>query len=157
MAIKHLHILLRAECSLAPGINDEQKIYHKVINLISDIGMNVFMDPKVKYMGDVGNEGLSFTAGLETSHMSYHSWEKPESSFLSIQNSTLHQMDCYTCGSLDKQQVKKIFEFLSEYEPKCLNSVIFNRGFNLVTPYKTFDWNINNSSWEDFLNNLEDF
>jgi S-adenosylmethionine/arginine decarboxylase-like enzyme len=147
--IKHLHILLRAECLSSPGANDEQKIYDKVVQLISDIGMKVFMNPVVKYMPDVGNEGLTYIAGLETSHTSFHAWEKPSDEFMTNPGKHLLQMDAYTCGDMDINQIKEIFKFISEYSPILLRATVINRAthdmkevFNIefdITKHGDFD------------------
>ena len=127
MSINHLHVLLRAECITAPGPDDIKKIYNKVIELINNVGMKVFMEPKVKYMPDEGNEGLTYLAGLETSHTSGHFWDKPEVSFMKYKGATLLQMDCYTCGCMAEKEIKQLLEFIAEFGPKQVNVKLFDR------------------------------
>ena len=125
--VNHLHLLLRAECERSPGPGDEQKIYFRVIKLIHEIGMEIFMEPKVKYMPDLGNEGLTYIAGLETSHTSGHFWDKPDQSIMKYPGSTLLQADLYTCGLMTESEIKTILSFINEYNPKLVNVAIFDR------------------------------
>lgn len=158
MAIQHKHILIRGECFLAPGPQDELKIFNKVVKLIKDIDMNVFMEPKVKYMPDVGNEGLTYVAGLETSHTSAHFWDSPAKDLLKYQDSTLVQKDLYTCGNLDINQVKVILTFLEEFQPKLINAAIYDRSkhdtFDEALVKIKFDYK-DKIPYKDFVNSLE--
>ena len=115
--IQHLHILIRAECEKSPGPLDELLIENRVKKLIKDIDMNVFMDPKAKYMPDAGNAGMTFVAGLETSHMAAHFFEEAADEIMNYPGSVLLQSCTYTCGCLDTYQIKTILEFIKEYEP----------------------------------------
>ena len=127
MSINHLHLLLRAECSSDPKSGDENKIYNQVLQLVDDIGMKIFMEPKVKYMPDIGNEGLTWVVGLETSHSSFHAWTYPDSDIMKTDKSTLIQMDAFTCGCLGEKEIKNILNFIAEYNPKLVNLMVFDR------------------------------
>ena len=127
MGINFLHVLLRAECQLDPGPNDEQKVHNQVLELVNDIGMNLFMEPRVKYMPDEGNAGLTWVVGLETSHASFHAWTKPNADIMKTENSTLIEMDCFTCGCLGEKELKVILKFLAEYKPKLISLAVFDR------------------------------
>jgi S-adenosylmethionine/arginine decarboxylase-like enzyme len=156
LQIHHLHILIRAECNLSPKQKDVKKISKKVVSLIKDINMNVFMTPRVKYMPDEGNEGLTWVAGLETSHCSFHAWDKPDQDFMKYPDATLHQMDLYTCGCMNTAEVKTILEFLSEYEPLQVNCVIFDRSKTLVKPAVKLRYNYEtNKNYDRWLKKLK--
>lgn len=153
--IKHLHILLRAECHTSPGPDDEQKIYDKVVTLINDIGMKVFMNPVVKYMPDVGNEGLTYIAGLETSHTSFHAWDLPSESFLTYKGSTLLNSDIYTCGCMGEKEISVFLNFISEYNPKLVTAIVIDRSQNdMPILFKiSYDY-LKDGVFEDFIKNL---
>lgn len=150
--------MLRAECQLSPGPNDELKMYDKATNLINDVGMKVFMNPVVKYMPDAGNEGLTFIAGLETSHTSFHGWELPDKSLMKYPGCTLIQFDMYTCGCMGENEIKTILAFIAEYKPKQLNVAVFDRSRFDTFFVPTIQINYNYKSkgnYLKFLNNLK--
>jgi len=157
MQINHLHLFLRAECQKSPGAGDEQKIYNDVTKLIHAIGMKVFMEPKVKYMPDLGNEGLTYIAGLETSHTSGHYWDKPDHTIMKYPGSTLLQADLYTCGCMDENEIKTILAYIAEYKPKLLNVAIFDRSRHdsFFEPIIKINYNYKSKgNYLKFLNNL---
>lgn len=134
LKIRHLHIIIRAELQSDPGPSDEKYIAKKVSDLIKATGMKVFMEPNVKYLADPENLGLTFLAGLETSHTSGHFWTTPDEELMQHPGSALFQMDLYTCGCLDTEEVKAILDFSSEYGVNQLNAVIYDRQYTIARP-----------------------
>ena len=127
MTNNFIHLLLRAEAETDPKPGEEQKIYNEVLQLVEDIGMKIFMEPKVKHLPIPGNEGTTWVVGLETSHSSFHAWTLPNPEIMKIPNATLIQMDAFTCGDLGEKEIKTILNFLSQYKPKLFNLMIFDR------------------------------
>jgi S-adenosylmethionine/arginine decarboxylase-like enzyme len=158
MKINHLHLFIRAECETAPGPCDEELICRKVSSLIRGIGMQVFMEPKAKYLFDAGNEGLTYIAGLETSHTSGHFWDSPDSNIMKYPGGTLFQGDCYTCGCLGTDEIKKVLNFISEYKPYNVAISIFDRSspdkFGTARFQTEYDIK-NQESYSEFLKNLK--
>lgn len=153
--IKHLHIILRAECHTSPGPQDEQLIYDKVVKLVDDIGMKVFMKPNVIYMPDVGNEGLTYVVGLETSHSAGHFWDLPSNSFMKYKNSTLLNSDIYTCGCMGLKEIQEFLRFVGEYSPKLISAKVIDRSCNeMPTVFViNYDYQIN-GNFNEFVQNL---
>lgn len=158
MSVNFLHILLRAECKTDPGPGDVEKVYHQVLKLIDDIGMKVFMDPKVKHMPDIGNVGLTWVCGLETSHGSFHAWTEPDPNIMKSEKSTLIQFDIFTCGCLGEVEIKTILNFISEYDPKLVNLMMFDRSRHdsFDTPIVKIKYNKNSKGkYSKFVENLK--
>lgn len=156
LKIRHLHILIRAELSSDPGPSDEKYIAKKVSRLIKDTGMKVFMKPNVKYLADPDNLGLTFLAGLETSHTSGHFWTTPDADIMKYDKAALFQQDFYTCGEMNTDEVKKILDFSSEYGPKQMNGVIYDREHTLARPAVKIKYNFEaNGDYETFLKKLK--
>ena len=156
LRIKHLHILVRAELESDPGPNDEKYIAKKVTKLIKDTGMTVFMKPNVKYLDNPENLGLTFLAGLETSHTSGHFWTTPDPEIMKYPGSALLQQDFYTCGEMNYGEVKEILDFITEYGPKQMNAVIYDREHTIARPAVKIKYNYEkNGSYESFLRKLK--
>jgi S-adenosylmethionine/arginine decarboxylase-like enzyme len=76
----------------------------KVLNiwftqLVNNVGMKVVAGPTSVYVDEPGNEGITGTVTLATSHASIHVWdaEKP----------AMFQFDLYSCSDYTPQQVLK--------------------------------------------------
>lgn len=76
----------------------------KVLNiwftqLVNNVGMKVVAGPTSVYVDEPGNEGITGTVTLATSHASIHVWdaEKP----------AMFQFDLYSCSEYTPQQVLK--------------------------------------------------
>lgn len=115
--IKHLHLIIRAttykEINLPESAESMSKLNTSLAGLIEDIGMKAVMLPRAVYVGAEGNEGYTGNAGLETSHVAYHVWDK--------QN--LIQFDLYTCGSLDEDKIFTCLKWI-EYIVGTLSNVV---------------------------------
>jgi S-adenosylmethionine/arginine decarboxylase-like enzyme len=104
--IQHKHLLLRAEIQNPPKKSkaNELMLNTKMEELIAAIGMKTVLPARCVYVGTEGNEGYTGQAGLETSHLAYHIWNKPDKKLTSTDNAGLLQMDIYTCGCLGKKE-----------------------------------------------------
>ena len=64
--------------------------------------MNVVAGPTSKYVSDPGNEGLTGTVTLATSHASIHIWDKLET--------PMAQFDIYSCKVFNLEEVMECFK-----------------------------------------------
>lgn len=98
----HQHLLLRAFVEKPPV--EEDILNQWMTELVADIGMKVVVPAKSKYVDMVGNEGLTGSINIETSHMAIHIW--------SAQNPARIEMDVYSCACFDEATIlKKLNEF----------------------------------------------
>lgn len=115
--IQHKHLLLRAECKRFPGNTEQEQnqLNADIEDLISLIGMKTILPARCYYVGADGNEGWTGQAGLETSHIAYHIWNKPDPKIMSNEDASLIQLDVYTCGCLGEKQIKDIIRFINKF------------------------------------------
>jgi len=71
------------------------------VNLVETVGMKVVAGPTSVYVSDPGNEGLTGTVTLATSHASIHIWDHYETPMV--------QFDIYSCKSFTFEQVMECF------------------------------------------------
>ena len=149
--IGHKHLLIRAEIESAPLESPEEEHFlnDTIRNLIHDIGMKVVLKPRCVYVGEEGNEGYTGQAGLETSHIAYHIWNHPDRYLVTNVESGLIQMDVYTCGCLDEEQIIKIVHWVDDsFGIRELDLALINREHTIeggsirITGYDSDDKNI---------------
>jgi S-adenosylmethionine/arginine decarboxylase-like enzyme len=99
----HLHILVKGTCKNPPI--EVEKLNDWFRRLVERVRMKVVAGPTSIYVGDPGNEGLTGTVTLATSHASIHVWEKYEPS--------MFQFDLYSCSCFDS---KEIIDHLDEFD-----------------------------------------
>lgn len=91
----HQHFI--AKCYMTNPPKDTEVLNQWFINLVHKVGMNVVAGPTSVYVNDPGNEGLTGTVTLATSHASIHIWDKYEL--------PMAQFDIYSCKTYDEQIV----------------------------------------------------
>ena len=97
----HLHLLINAEIYDPPGPNDCEKISAIMNGLVSHVRMKVMLDPVTAWCNDPGNEGITSTVILTTSHSALHIWNLPPP------QPSVMQFDLYSCGHFDPIDVIK--------------------------------------------------
>ena len=91
----HLHLLVKGYIKTPPKIEKVLNIWFT--QLVNNVGMKVVAGPTSVYVDEPGNEGITGTVTLATSHASIHVWdaEKP----------AMFQFDLYSCSEYTPQQV----------------------------------------------------
>ena len=96
----HQHLLLKGwATNPLREVDDLNKWF---INLVESVGMKVVAGPTSVYVDDWGNEGLTGTVTLATSHASIHIWDSIEV--------PMFQFDIYSCKSFTLDQVIESFK-----------------------------------------------
>jgi S-adenosylmethionine/arginine decarboxylase-like enzyme len=152
--IQHHHMLLRLEIQKCPKKEDKESISLMIQQIIKDIQMKSLAAPHVYYVEyPKYNEGLTGIAPIETSHIAFHFWSKPEPKILHTNKSNcLLEFDIYTCGSLTQKNVGRVLHHLTRFGPTYADITILNRNTGL-TIERHMHWNIESNalSWVDWL------
>jgi S-adenosylmethionine/arginine decarboxylase-like enzyme len=98
----HKHLLVNAK--IVNPMREKHQAVEFLNTLVERINMKKIDGPFAHYIAAPGNEGLTAVVMIETSHIAFHIWDRPEPAML--------QFDLYTCGSLDTDVV---FNTLEEY------------------------------------------
>ena len=96
----HQHLLIRGWITNPP--KKEEELNHWFTNLVERVGMKVVAGPTSVYVSDPGNEGLTGTVTLATSHASIHIWDNFELPMM--------QFDIYSCKTFTLEQVMECFK-----------------------------------------------
>ncbi len=98
----HLHILVKGYFKNPP--RSEEAINDWFRRLVEKVRMVVVAGPTSVYVNEPGNEGLTGTVTLATSHASIHIWDNVAP--------YLFQFDLYSCSTFE---AKEILEHLNEF------------------------------------------
>jgi S-adenosylmethionine/arginine decarboxylase-like enzyme len=91
----HLHILVKGYLITAPKREAVLNEFFK--SLVKTVGMKVVAGPTSVYVDEPGNEGLTGTVTLATSHASIHIWDK--------EKPAMFQFDLYSCSEFTPNQI----------------------------------------------------
>ena len=91
----HLHLLVKGYISHPP--KSEEKLNQWFRELVNKVGMVVVAGPTSVYVNETGNEGITGTVTLATSHASIHVWD--------AQQPAMFQFDLYSCSDFTPDQV----------------------------------------------------
>jgi len=96
----HQHLLVK--CWVTNPPKKEELLNKWFTYLVERVGMKVVAGPTSVYVSDPGNEGLTGTVTLATSHASIHIWDNAEPPMV--------QFDIYSCKEFTLEQVMKCFD-----------------------------------------------
>lgn len=118
----HLHILVKGTCKKPPL--EVESLNQWFVTLVEKVRMKVVAGPTSVYVSEPGNEGLTGTVTLATSHASIHVWEKD--------SPPMFQFDLYSCSCFE---VKEIIEHLNEFELIDAEWMLIDRnnGLNILS------------------------
>lgn len=91
----HLHLLVKGYIKTPPKTEKVLNIWFK--QLVENVGMKVVAGPTSVYVNEPGNEGITGTVTLATSHASIHVWDK--------ETPSMFQFDIYSCSEFTPHQV----------------------------------------------------
>ncbi len=122
------------ELRTCPGPNDKGAAAEMIHRIATDINMQPLDTPRVYYMKHPEfNEGLTAIMPIQTSHIAFHFWNRPNPKILKSRNGKcLLEFDIYTCGSLSFQQIQKVLHHLSVFEPTRVDATVINRKISLA-------------------------
>ncbi len=152
--VQHHHALLRIECNSCPDESDASRMKTLIETIVKDIHMKLLGPPQIyTVLNPDWNEGLTGIAAIETSHIAFHFWKRPERKILHTKAShCLLELDIYTCGSLTPKQVAKVLHHLTRFSPQYADCTILNRKWGLSIE-RHMHWNSEESkqTWVDWL------
>jgi len=99
MAQFHKHLILNAV--VKNPIQTEEDCNCWLAELVRVIDMEILINPHSKYCDIKGNEGVTGTCVITTSHVSIHIWSEVENPYI--------RMDIYSCKDFD---AKKVLEYV---------------------------------------------
>ena len=155
--VRHHHLLVRMESLHCPHTQDKAKAVRLVDQLLEDINMKPLGKTRVYYVKvPEYNEGLTAITPIQTSHIAFHFWNRPDKTLMNDPHNTcLLQFDLYTCGSLNRQQVKRILEHLTPYMPRHVDVTLLNRNRSLdVERHLVFDAKKDAGGWHAWVERL---
>ena len=91
----HLHLLVKGYIKTPPKTEKVLNIWFT--QLVNNVGMKVVAGPTSVYVNEPGNEGITGTVTLATSHASIHVWDSEEPA--------MFQFDLYSCSNFTPKQV----------------------------------------------------
>jgi len=117
----HLHLLVKGHIKNPPK---EVEVINKwFIELVEKVSMIVVAGPTSVYVSEEGNEGLTGTVTLATSHSSIHIWDNDKP--------PMFQFDLYSCSCFNPEEVlEHLNQFgLIDYEYMLIDR---NHGFKVI-------------------------
>ncbi len=110
----HLHLIVRAHVEHPP--TSEKEVNDWLVELVNLVGMQVVAGPTSVYVSEPGNEGVTGTVTLATSHASIHVWDHVRPSLV--------QFDIYSCKEFLKETV---FDHLNKFKIVDMQWVYIDR------------------------------
>lgn len=98
----HLHLIVKGYVSLPP--KEEEFLNDWLKRLVEKVRMVVVAGPTSIYVDEPGNEGITGTVTLATSHAAIHVWDR--------NTPAMFQFDIYSCSEFTAEEV---LEHLDEF------------------------------------------
>jgi S-adenosylmethionine/arginine decarboxylase-like enzyme len=99
----HLHLLVKGHMTNPPKSEEILNQWFK--ELVNKVRMVVVAGPTSVYVDEPGNEGITGTVTLATSHAAIHVWDK--------QDPAMFQFDIYSCSCFE---VSEVIEHLNKFD-----------------------------------------
>ena len=99
----HLHLLVKGHMKNPPKSEEVLNQWFK--ELVNKVRMVVVAGPTSVYVDEPGNEGITGTVTLATSHAAIHVWDK--------QDPAMFQFDIYSCSCFE---VSEVIEHLNKFD-----------------------------------------
>lgn len=99
----HLHLLVKGHMKNPPKSEEVLNQWFK--ELVNKVRMVVVAGPTSVYVDEPGNEGITGTVTLATSHAAIHVWDK--------QDPAMFQFDIYSCSCFE---VVEVIEHLNKFD-----------------------------------------
>lgn len=117
----HVHLIVRGFVNQPPRTEESLNIWLK--ELVDKVGMVVVAGPTSVYVTEPGNEGVTGTITLATSHASIHVWDNISPSLV--------QFDIYSCKEYD---IDVVLTHLNQFDLVECDWVYIdrNQGVNVV-------------------------
>ncbi len=124
----HLHLICKGEFLNPP--KDAKTLDEWLLSLVKKVRMVVLTGPTSVYVNEPGNEGITGTVTLATSHASMHVWD--------AEIPALFQFDIYSCSKFTTEEV---IEHLQEFGLKKIEYIRIDRNNEMViTEHKTIHY-----------------
>jgi len=91
----HLHLLVKGYLKSPPRNEKILNTFFK--QLVNRVRMKVVAGPTSVYVNEPGNEGITGTVTLATSHASIHVWD--------VEKPAMFQFDLYSCSEFTAKEV----------------------------------------------------
>lgn len=90
----HKHLLLAGIVKFPiTEVSDGKQM---LVDLVKLVGMTPVTEPQAVYVSELGNEGLTGSINLATSHIAFHIWDK----------TGLLMLDLYSCKDFNEELIK---------------------------------------------------
>jgi S-adenosylmethionine/arginine decarboxylase-like enzyme len=99
----HLHLLVKGHMKNPP--KSEEVLNNWFRELVNKVRMVVVAGPTSVYVDEPGNEGITGTVTLATSHAAIHVWDK--------QDPAMFQFDIYSCSCFE---VSEVIDHLNKFD-----------------------------------------
>jgi S-adenosylmethionine/arginine decarboxylase-like enzyme len=99
----HLHLLVKGHMKNPP--KSEEVLNNWFRELVKKVRMVVVAGPTSVYVDEPGNEGITGTVTLATSHAAIHVWDK--------QDPAMFQFDIYSCSCFE---VSEVIDHLNKFD-----------------------------------------
>jgi S-adenosylmethionine/arginine decarboxylase-like enzyme len=127
----HLHLIVKGYVSNPP--RETGVLNDWFVRLVNKVRMVVVAGPTSVYVSDPGNEGLTGTVTLATSHASIHVWDNDVP--------PMFQFDIYSCSVFT---VEEVLEHLNEFGLISFEYICIDRNGEsmTVTKHEKLNYNV---------------
>ena len=117
----HVHLIVRGFVNKPPRAEETLNVWLR--ELVDKVGMVVVAGPTSVYVNEPGNEGVTGTITLATSHASIHVWDNSTPSLV--------QFDIYSCKEYD---IDVVLDHLNQFDLVSCDWVYVdrNQGLNIT-------------------------